>query len=408
MQPRLSLLLAVLITTAPAFVAGAPAGGPSEPTGPVDWGRPETIDPRGSAVLDFLDTDLMAYRASAEQAHRAGHYEEAARLYLFVLRHRTNDPVMLYNLACAYGRMGDGKKAAAALRHALDAGFSDYALLWTDEDFKRVYGDFFFTQIFNEARSRETLGGEKILVPARMLVPARLHLPRGHDAKKASTLLIGLHGYGATCEGFAAIWGLFEDPRFIFVSPESPYPRPLGVEGGQSGYTWGLPTRDKTVMTVADPLVGENMKATAQEVARSHKVGDVYLLGHSQGGAFAAMAAIKSPDDFRGVIVLAGVFPEDLVTDRELAAAAGKVRFFISHGRRDQAVNLSEGIKFRDRLVKAGFDVTFVPHDGDHGVQRDVLRQAAGWIEAAPPWGRPAVPPRGGASHGGSSREGPR
>ena len=402
-----AFVLFLIVATAPVFVAGVPVDSPPVPTGPVDWERPETIDPRGPAVLDFLDADLGAYQRRAEQAHRAGRYEEAARLYLFVLRHRTNEPRLLYNLACAYGRMGDGKRTAAALRHSFDAGFSDFTALLKDEDFKPVYGDFFFTQVFNEARSRETLGGEEILLPARMLVPARLHLPRGHGAKRASTLLIGLHGYGATCEGLAAIWGLFEDPQFIFVAPESPYPRPAGVEAAQAGTTWGFPTRDKAVWAIADPLVGENMVAVAREVARNHKVGSVYLLGHSQGGAFAAAAAIKNPDDFTGVIVLAGVFPEDLVTDRELAAAAGKVRFFISHGRRDQAVNLSEGIKFRDRLVKAGFDVTFVPHDGDHGVQRDVLRQAAGWIEAAPPSGRPAVAPRVGASHGSSSKNGP-
>lgn len=382
---------AALPVPAVAAVAGdvGAGGGAAQ-----DCSRPEAIDPRDPGALEFLDADLTPYRDQAMAAHRAGRFDDAARLYLFVLRRRSTDPTLLYNLACAYARLGDGRRAAVALRHAVDAGFDDLATLEGDPDFKPVYGDFFFAEAFTYARSRARLAGERLLVAARMMAPARLHLPRDHSSKRPTDLVVALHGYGATCEGLAAVWALFEEPRFILVAPESPYPRPLGLDPLPQGYTWGLPTRDRSEWELADPLVAENLKAVVAAVAEKHKVKDVYLLGHSQGGAFATMAALASPDAFRGVIVLAGSTPEDPAIARALTAAAGKVRFFLAYGRRDTQVPLAKGIELRDRLLRAGFDVTWVEHDGDHGVSPEALRRAQQWM-AEPGAGGAPVKPRG-------------
>lgn len=369
----ISLLLALVATAG----AEEPA---SQPRGLIDWSRAEGIDPHRADVLDFLDTDLAAYVRLGEEAHRRGRYEDAARLYLYVLRHRNNSPRLLYNLACAYGRLGEGRLAARALDAAVDAGFTEFETLRNDKDFERLRGDAFFGAARDRALARESLIGQPILLEARGMVRARLHLPPDFDPSKSYPLVIGLHGNGSNCEEFAPIWGMLEKPQILFVAPESPYAYPPTLDTRRIGYTWGLPTRDKALWESVDPLVADNMKQIVEEMGEKYKISGAYLLGHSQGAAFAYLAAVRHPDLFKGVIALAGIFPEEQITAEENARASKKVRLFIGHGKQDPAVAFADGIKYRDLLVRLGYDVTFAEFQGGHHVDPATLRQAVAWI----------------------------
>jgi phospholipase/carboxylesterase len=115
--------------------------------------------------------------------------------------------------------------------------------------------------------------------------------------------------------------------------------------------------------------------------ARSrHASGRVYLLGYSQGAAYAYLAAAREPELIAGVIALAGILPTDLVPEESLARAAGKMKVFIAHGWQDQAVDIEQSRRARDTLKRLGFAVTHREFEGGHGLNRDILLQAQAWI----------------------------
>lgn len=371
----------VLVVLLAPTVGAQPSQGAAPPqAASTDWSRPETINPRQAGILDFLDADLVVYDQMAREAHRQGRYEDAARLYLVLLRHRDNDAIVLYNLACAYGRMGEGKLAAHALERALDCGFSDFETLAKDADFEPLRGDFFFSRARDAALAAQARLGTALYLETKQLLVARLLLPPDYQAGKAYPLVIGLHGRGGNCEDFARLWNVLDRPQFIFLSMESPYAYSPSVETRKIGTSWGLPTRDKGLSALADPLVSENLKRAAETVAAKHKVDGVYLLGHSQGVAFAYLAAIRNPDVFRGVMAFAGVLPADQFTAPEHAKAKGKVRIFMAHGRNDHAVPFADGVKSHELLRSRGYDVTFYAFDGDHALNADALRAGAQWV----------------------------
>ncbi|MDX6695900.1 MAG: hypothetical protein QOF02_3503 [Blastocatellia bacterium] len=88
--------------------------------------------------------------------HALGQFEQAVTALqraVEILR----GPFAMYNLACAYARLGNKDKAFEWLTGALNAGFSQVALLQTDEDLAELRSD---------ARFKETLAlGERLAKP---------------------------------------------------------------------------------------------------------------------------------------------------------------------------------------------------------------------------------------------------
>ncbi len=58
-----------------------------------------------------------------------------------------NDPLMLYNVACVYSRLGDTGRAIEALRQAISAGYENFPWLRNDPDLDalRDHADFWGT-----------------------------------------------------------------------------------------------------------------------------------------------------------------------------------------------------------------------------------------------------------------------
>ena len=52
-----------------------------------------------------------------------------------------DDPLMMYNVACVFGRLGDVKRAVQLLRSSIEAGLEDYEWLKTDPDFDNIRGE---------------------------------------------------------------------------------------------------------------------------------------------------------------------------------------------------------------------------------------------------------------------------
>lgn len=72
------------------------------------------------------------------QSVLAGDYPRAAELVGRFLRYSPNDPVMLYNAACIYCRLGETDRGASSLRRAVDAGLTDLGQIERDPDLAAI------------------------------------------------------------------------------------------------------------------------------------------------------------------------------------------------------------------------------------------------------------------------------
>jgi phospholipase/carboxylesterase len=221
---------------------------------------------------------------------------------------------------------------------------------------------------------------ETVFAESKVLCPVIVR-----DAEKRPSpppLIVGLHGRGGTAESFAGLFREFAEPRPAFAVPEAPYPLLVQARQPFLGWSWDFPSTDRALWARADPLVAAYVLDVARRVKAEKGAGGVYLLGHSQGVAYATMAMLQDPDLVRGVIAFAGVLPEWLTGDVAFAAAAQRVRVFIAHGRGDEAVAPDTSRRAKARLEKLGFDVTYREFKGGHVVDPATLRAAQAWIEA--------------------------
>jgi predicted esterase len=373
--------LLLLIGLVPLSAAPTPARDQAKTSADtVDWSSPEGIDPAAKDAGDFLDVELGRYDWLAQQAYRQGKYWQAARYYLFVLRHKYDDARTIYNLACCYGLLGEGDLAARYLARAVDAGFSNLEQIRTDKDFDKVREDENFVRLMNNLTPYIEDMGEAFLVAAPAFQRCRIRLPAGYDSEKSYPLVIGLHGYLDYIDNFIRLWKGVDGADLIFVTPETPYGTPPNVHNKRMQYSWMPPTRDRELVRRCDDMLAEYVVNVRKQVAARHTIGDVYLLGFSQGVGIAYDVATRHPDLFNGVIALAGILPGEEFIPADRLAAAKSLRILIGHGRQDPAVKPETSHQARERLAGLGYDVTLLEYDAGHEVPPATLEKVARWL----------------------------
>lgn len=372
------LVLLALIVLAPGFAGNSRADeakgtGSSEPVG---------IDPLDPSAGDFLDVDLSELSKRATSLYQSGDYKEAAKCYLALLTHNVHDGASVYNLACCYGLLGEDALAAKYLERAVKAGFAGYDQARWDPDFAKVRGtkgafDATLAKLDALAAEKEKGLGTVAYVSGRAFFKCRVQLPQGFDPKRTYPLVVGLHGFGASPENFSGIWAKFKDPQFIYVCPQAPYPM---SGGGEIGYSWGLDgPPGENLGPRGNALAVRYVADVVSDMRARYSVGDVYLMGFSQGCGLTYVAGIKNYRMFKGLICFGGWLDTDALTPDDIAAAKG-LRVFIAHGTKDTMVEYKAGEAARDALIKAGYDVTFFSFDGPHRVPPEAVAAAQEWM----------------------------
>ncbi len=82
-----------------------------------------------------------------------GRADDAVREMQFALALRPNDPSVLYNAACARGKLGHRKEALDLLRNAWEAGFEEADWVRRDPDLALLHGDPEFERLYPAGRS---------------------------------------------------------------------------------------------------------------------------------------------------------------------------------------------------------------------------------------------------------------
>jgi len=311
--------------------------------------------------------ELQSLAESAQKAHEAKDFKKAISLFEKILAARPN-PIIEYNLACAYAQSDDSDKALLHLERAVDLGFIDAGHIEKDSDLVTVRKFPNYTKILQKART---------LVEAQQKALASIPAPQDivltvKDLKQGekSPLLIFLHGmWSSPGELKSAFEPLTTTWKHTVFLPSGSVK--LGMKpDGKPAYSW-------------DPI--KDVQVIVEKIKKMQDVDPkrIYLGGFSAGASMAYIVALDSPELFAGVIGFSGAIQKELLTDEKVKKAAGKVPLYIVHGKQDQMMPISLGRDALDYFKKNGFRVTLTEFEGTHtlpGNYFDMLKEAVQWF----------------------------
>jgi phospholipase/carboxylesterase len=208
------------------------------------------------------------------------------------------------------------------------------------------------------------------------------------DDERGGQAVVVLHGWGAPGDDLVPLADALRRPGVRFFVPAAPLPE---MGGGRAW--WHLDPMTRPPHATSDvpppgfrptPAVVEArtaVQALIAEVVRKHQPATVALMGFSQGAMLSIDIALAGAPAVDRVVAMSGIVLQDSVP--ALAAPrASKPRFFLSHGRQDPVVPFQGGTIAKGLLEKNGFDVTWCPFDGGHGIPPQVLSDAARFLFA--------------------------
>jgi phospholipase/carboxylesterase len=202
--------------------------------------------------------------------------------------------------------------------------------------------------------------------------------PEGYDPEEHRTVVVALHGFGSTAERFFGLAPPFTSAGIIFASVRAPYA--FTYEDGRLGYDWSLRhLRQGEAGDRAEVLTLEYIASVLAGLRERYRADRVFLLGFSQGGAFAYMSAIANHATIDGLVIFGAGFDETWFPTGGLAEGKD-LPVFIAHGETDESVSISESEEARDILRASGYDVTYRPFTAGHSVPLDILAEVATWI----------------------------
>jgi len=343
----------------------------------------EKIDPLDEKALAFLELDHGQLRLLAGQFAREKKYLEAAQCYLALIKLNLNDSTSLYNLACCYGRLRRADFAVRCLGLAVRAGFRDFALLSSDPDFIPIRDTPEFMSVLERVPVWEDNRGEAIYLKTVRLAELLVKVPKKIDMARPYPLLVGLHGNGDSSENMLAVMAnaLKKEP-LILAAPQGAYAN-FPLLRGQH-FSWEIQTRNRELWKIADPLAVENLERAIQALKEKYPISEVYILGFSQGAAYAFLTSFKNPGLATGVISIGGLFPEtdkeySIVTEAEIANGK-KSRIFIAQGRHDPSFPPGTAARNAEKLKKYGYEVDYLEYDGGHEISPELLNAVYSWM----------------------------
>jgi phospholipase/carboxylesterase len=195
------------------------------------------------------------------------------------------------------------------------------------------------------------LGGER---------DALLYVPRGYTPERPAGLVVMLHGAGGSARSGLRPFEEDADRRGRLL---------LAIDA--RGATWDA------VLGGFGPDVAFIDRALAHVFA-THAVDParVAVEGFSDGASYALSLGLANGDLFRDVVAFA---PGFVVS----AAAHGKPRVFVAHGREDRVLPIDRCSRWIvPRLRQQGLDVRYEEFDGGHGVPARIADAALRWLDA--------------------------
>jgi phospholipase/carboxylesterase len=343
----------------------------------------EKIDPLNEKVLDFLDVDYDRLRQQAGRFAGEKKYFEAAQCYLALLKFNLNDATSIYNLACCYGRLREADLAVKSLVMATRAGFRDFEWLKNDPDFAPIGSTPEFMSLLARIPDWEDRRGEVLYIKTSRLLELLVKAPRKFVSSRKYPLLIALHGNGGNPEQMLAVMNeaLKKEP-VVLAAPQGAYPNFPQLRGQH--FSWAIRARNRELWKIGDQLAIENINEVVQLLMKKYPIAEVYILGFSQGAAYAFLSGFKYPEMVAGIISIGGLFPEtdtefSMLKEKEIENGK-KFRVFIAQGSNDRMIPIGLGAGTTEKLKKYGYEVEYLEYEGGHDVSPELLKKIYAWM----------------------------
>ncbi len=212
-------------------------------------------------------------------------------------------------------------------------------------------------------------------VPVELSAGFRLRTPPGAPPARGFPCLILLHGFGENGALFDERLSALDDAPYARLFPDGPFPVDSKDASGRSriGRSWYQYDGDQARFLQALAFAERHLEAVFAEAARLSPLDPtrVVLLGYSQGGYLAGVAALRDRTRYRGLVGVACRIKTEAL-GAELGQAAGYPVLLV-HGRKDEHTPLAAEEVAHAALLQAGVRSRLVVHDGGHGVKRETV-----------------------------------
>jgi predicted esterase len=197
----------------------------------------------------------------------------------------------------------------------------------------------------------------------------RLRIPAFPAPAAGHPVLLGLHGYGDDAARLDDRLSALDGAPYARLYLDAPFP--VSVEAGDEkriGRSWyaydGDQERFLDALAFAEGYLRDALGSAAQ--AAPIDPTRVVLLGYSQGGYLAGVAALRDRARYRGLVCVAGRVKTEALA-AELPRARGYPALLV-HGARDAHTALDRQREAADVLLRHGVAVELATHDGGHGL----------------------------------------
>jgi len=192
----------------------------------------------------------------------------------------------------------------------------------------------------------------------------RIQPPLEHPAKAVLVAIHGLTGNQFSMEIFTHKLRR----TFWIIYPRAPFAAKSG------GFSW-VPDEHGYYQDVLDleeisSELSLRVDLIQQELTILHL--PVYLMGFSQGAAFALVYSLRFPSPGDKIGLLSGFLPEGL------APIVGKLdhrKYYVAHGKQDTTIPISRGRKLVKFLEQSGACVEYCEADTGHKLSMDCFKQ---------------------------------
>jgi phospholipase/carboxylesterase len=208
--------------------------------------------------------------------------------------------------------------------------------------------------------------------------------PDGFQADGSHSLVVLLHGFGASMHDLANLAPVIDASAYVYAFPNAPYRVDLGP--GAVGYSWLLGRPGVEAPRLPGPSIDDLLGPLIDELRQmiGPRDGAIVLGGFSQGGGLCLRYGLPRPDVFAGIAVLSGFFRDadeikaGLPPDRHQA-------IFVVHGRQDPIVNVELGRQTRAFLEDAGYQPDYHEYDMAHQITPEVITDLRVWLHKTLP-----------------------
>ncbi len=209
-------------------------------------------------------------------------------------------------------------------------------------------------------------------VPVTWQSRYRLDLPPGEPPAGGHPLLVALHGFGDDGDRLRDRLRGLDGAPYARLYPDAPFPVEMQeAPARRVGFAWYQFTGDQAAFMTALRFAADHLARVVADAAERHPLDlrRAVLLGYSQGGYLAGVAALSDPARWRGLVAIACRIKTESLG--EVLPARRGYPVLIIHGARDQGMPLDRQRAAVDELRRHGVAVDFEVHDGGHGLRRE-------------------------------------